>query len=234
MRYPEHKASAFTLMELILAMALMSLVAGSLYASLSIGFKARRSSESAVEPVRKAEIVMELLSQDIEAALPPTGILAGAFDGIDEKDSAGSDCDTLSFYSSANEPEGGEIACDIRKIEFALVTISDTNERVLVRRITTNLLAPKVPEPKEEILCRGVMSFNLRYFDDSDWLDNWDSANQGNLLPQAVEVTLEVERQEKDVSAESGYQSTRVFLIPCSTPASQEGTQTNQPFSPTG
>ncbi len=230
MSYPKNKACAFTLLELILAMALMSVVAASLYASLSIGFKARRSAESAVEPVRKAELVMELLSHDIEATLPPTGILAGAFDGIDEQDSTGSNCDTLSFFSSAHEPDGEEVACDIRKIELALVTTFDTNERALVRRITTNLLAPKVLEPKEEILCRGVMSFNLRYFDGFDWLDNWDSVNQGNLLPQAVEVSLEVQRQEEDISAQSGYQSTRVFLIPCSTPVSEEGMEIIQRF----
>lgn len=230
MRYPKNKVSAFTLLELILAMALMSVLAGSLYASLSIGFKAKRSSEAAVEPVRKAQLVMELLSHDIEAALPPTGILAGEFNGIDEEDSTGFDCDRLLFYSSAHEPREEETACDIIKIELALVTLSDTNERVLVRRITTNLLAPKVLEPKEEILCRGIISFNLRYFDGFNWLDNWDSVLQGDLLPQAVEVSLEVERQEKDMSAQSGYQSTRVFLIPCSTPASEEGMEIIQRF----
>ena len=44
---------------------------------------------------------------------------------------------------------------------MTLATLSDTNERVLVRSITTILLAPKVLEPKEEILCRGIISFNL-------------------------------------------------------------------------
>ncbi len=224
MSYPKNKVSAFTLLELILAMALMSVLAGSLYASLSIGFKAKRSAEAAVQPVRKAQLVMELLSHDIEAALPPTGILAGEFNGIDEEDSTGFDCDRLLFYSSAHEPREEETACDIIKIELALVTLSDTNERVLVRRITTNLLAPRVLEPKEEILCRGIISFNLRYFDGFDWLDNWDSVLQGDLLPQAVEVSLEVKRQEKGMSAQSGYQSTRVFLIPCSiTPAAETG-----------
>lgn len=225
MKYSRNKQCGFTFLELILAMALMSVVAASLYASLSIGFKARRSAESAVEPARKAELVMELLSHDIDAALPPTGILAGAFDGIDEQDSTGSDCDTLSFFSSAHEPDGEEVACDIRKIELALVTTFDTNEHLLVRRITTNLLAPKVLEPREEILGRGILSFNVRYFDGSDWLDNWDSVNQGDLLPLAVEVSLEVAYQEKDASAQSVYQSTRVFLIPCSTPASEEGVE---------
>jgi prepilin-type N-terminal cleavage/methylation domain-containing protein len=230
MRYSLNKASAFTFLELILAMALMSVVAASLYASLSIGFKARRSSESAVEPVRKAELVMELLSHDIEAALPPTGILAGEFIGTDEQDSTGSNSDTLLFYSSAHEPGAEEIACDIRKIELALGTLSDTAERVLVRRITTNLLAPKVLEPNEEILCRGVMSFNLRYFDGFDWLDSWDSVGQGNLLPRAVEASIEVERRDKDISAESGYQSARVFLIPCSRAAAEEGIEMIQRF----
>jgi len=227
----ERKVSAFTLLEMVVAMALMSVLAASLYASLYIGFRARESAVAALEPVRTAELALELLGEDLESALPPTGILAGEFVGQDEKNDSGLDADTLRFHSSAHDPEQAERACDIRKIEIAFTSLPDGTERVLVRRITTNLLAPETVEPKEEILCRRVLSFNSRYFDGSDWQENWDSSSQGNVLPLAVEVTLEVERPTRRQTVANGYRLSRVFLLPCSRAAAEEGTQVIRPSS---
>ena len=227
----QRRKSAFTLLEMLVAMTLMSVLAGSLYASLHIAFTARRSAVSAIEPVRAAQLAIELVREDIESALPPTGILAGAFYGQDLTDSAGRDADALLFYSSALGPEAAEGTGDITRIELAFVSPPDATERVLVRRSTTNLLAPETVEPSEEILCRGVLGFNLRYFDGSDWQDSWDSSSQDNVLPLAVEVALEVDRPTRGEPVDSGYALSRVFLLPCSRPAADEGTVVIGPSS---
>ena len=225
MGHRKGKRSAFTLLEMLVAMGLMSLLAASLYASLHIGFKARDSAVAAIEPVRTAQLAIALLREDIESALPPTGIMAGEFNGQDAQDSEGRDADTLLLHSSAHGPLQTERACGIRKIELALTSLPDGTQHVLVRRITTNLLAPETVEPEEETLCRGVLGFNLSYFDGSDWLDNWDSSSQGNLLPLAVEVTLEVERAVAEQPAASGYRFSQVFLLPCSRAPAEGETQ---------
>lgn len=223
--------SAFTLLEMLVAMTMMSLLAVSLYASLYIAFTARHSAVSAIEPTRTAELAIELLREDIQSALPPTGILAGAFYGQDAEDSAGRDADTLLFHSTAQGPEETQGSRNITRIELTFVSPPAAAERVLVRRITTNLLAPETVEPAQEILCRGVLGFNLRYFNGSDWQDTWDSSLQDNALPLAVEVVLEVDRPTQEQTAESGYQLSRVFLVPCSTPATGQGTQVIRPSS---
>lgn len=208
---------AFSLLELLVAMALMNILAVSLYASLYIGFKARKSAQAASQPVRAAQITMELIKQDIAAALPPTGILAGQFLGLDERTGSGADCDSLLFYSSNHTPELQETACDIREIELIFVPSSVPDQSVLVRRITTNLLSPKTVQPVEEILCRRVVSFNLGYFDGFDWWDEWDSVVHNNALPKAVEISLEIERDDENKNREySGYRLSYAFIIPCS------------------
>lgn len=229
----KRKGCAFTLLELLVAMVLMNVLAASLYASLYIGFKARESSKAAVQPIRAAQIAMELLQQDIASSLPPTGILAGEFDGVDERDGNGRDCDNLLFYSSNHKPEQEETACDIRKIELALVTSTVPDESVLVRRIETNLLSPKSLEPVEEVLCRRVLSFNLRYFDGFDWWDEWNSVSNNDTLPRAVEISLEIECDQEDKTAEhTSYQLTCAFIIPCSSSVEQGGEAVQRTGSP--
>ena len=71
----------FTLLEVILALAMVSLVALSLYASLQTACKARERASLSIEPARAASVSMELFRQDVESALTPNGILAGPFIG---------------------------------------------------------------------------------------------------------------------------------------------------------
>ena len=226
------KRSAFTLLEMLVALVLMSVLAASLYASLHAAFKARDRAHSAVGAMRSATLTMELLRRDIESALPPTGILAGSFLGQDAADgSLGIDADTLEWHASLGKP--AENGCDVVRLELAILPESQagvapdgtSGHRVLVRRVTANLLAPQLPEPVEEILCRRVRSFNLRYFGGSSWLDSWDAAANDNALPVAIEVALSIERPDRVQDAENDCELTRVFLLPCSRPATDEGTR---------
>jgi hypothetical protein len=71
-----------------------------------------------------------------------------------------------------------------------------------------------------------VRSFNLRYFDGSTWQDSWDSTQLDNMCPTAVEVTLELQRLDRDQQVQVTRFS-RVFLLSCSglwTPAATSGT----------
>ena len=225
MRCRTRDRRAFTLLEMLLAMALMSMLAGSLYASLRVGFRARRAISRAIEPVRKLEFAIELLRQDIESALPPVGILAGEFLGLDDEDGSGRDADALLLHSTAHTPGPTETRSGVRRVEIALATLEDEPGLALVRRITTNLLAPETVEPPNEVLCRDVLAFNLRYFDGSDWLDTWDSAAQDNVLPLAVEITLEVARAASGGDAAESYSASHVLSLPCGGMAQSEGTR---------
>jgi type II secretion system protein J len=210
-----NKARAFTLLEMLVATALVAILAASLYASLSIAFKARRSALAAVEPVRKTELALALLGDDLRSAVVPKGVLAGPFVGEDGQDTRGHDADSLVFYAAAGYPEPAEGIGDIKQIELACEPSDDGRSQVLVRLVTTNLQAPKTPEPGREVLCRGVYAFNLRYFDGSVWLDAWDSTVEDNTLPLAIEVTLQLDDPRAIDSGLGGYRTSQVFLVPC-------------------
>tara|TARA_B100001013_G_C24591237_1_gene434891 strand:+ start:529 stop:1224 length:696 start_codon:yes stop_codon:yes gene_type:complete len=213
--------SAFTLLELLVALSLTAVLAGSLYASLFIGFKAYERATESLEPARAVEFAFELLREDLLSTMPPVGILAGEFSGTDESLIENQARDQLLFHSSANEPGDDEIASDLRKVEFLVEEDSESRQTLLVRRLTSNLLASTIPEPVTETLCRQVVSFNLRYFDGSAWHDSWDSTTNDNALPAAVEVQLSILRPD----SETIYKMTRLFPIPSQSPESQGGVE---------
>ncbi|MFH0965930.1 MAG: GspJ family type II secretion system protein [Planctomycetota bacterium] len=222
--------SAFTLLEMLVALALIGILAGSLYMSLRIGFLARRRAEETILPVRAAALALDLLGRDVVSTLPPTGILAGGFLGEDaELGSSGEDADELVFHAivDASTDDGS----GIRRIDF-VVAQDEEGGGVLLRRVTANLLAPTTPEPAEETICRNVKAFKLRYFDGSAWVDGWDSSLRENALPLAVEAELTLRRRDATEGAsDDGYKLVRVFLLPCAVSATGEGAGVMLPSS---
>jgi hypothetical protein len=206
------------------ATAMVAILAGSLYASLSIAFKARRSAHAAVDPARRVELAMAILAEDLRSAVVPKGTLAGPFLGSDAKDERGHDSDTLELYCATSSPEPAEGIGDIKKVELLCEPSDDQRSQVLVRYVTTNLLAPRTVEPTREVLCRGVFAFTLRYFDGSEWLDTWDSTVEDNALPCAIEITLQLEDARQPDSTTGGYYVSKVLLLPCG-PAPSAATQ---------
>lgn len=230
MRYSVTKYEAFTLLELLVAMSLMVVAASCLYSALYTGFKARRSAFSAVEPTALAINAIELLKQDINGVLPPSGILAGAFIGTDSYGIKGVDSDSLEFYTTHIYADDDYPAGGLGKIELALEedTDEDRENYRLVRRVTSNLLPPRTIETDDQVLCRNVTSLNLMYFDGDRWVDEWDSTADANSLPLAVQIDIKI--ANNTINGTNVPQERRLvqsFAIPCGVWAKQEDESTD-------
>jgi hypothetical protein len=74
------------------------------------------------------------------------------------------------------------------------------------------------PLVDEEVLCRNVRAFSLRYFDGYTWQESWDSTTLDNALPLAVAMTLELDDPANPAPAGMkvpGRAVTRVFPLAC-------------------
>jgi len=94
------RRQGFTLLEVLLAMALVSVVAVSLFASLGVAYRARESARSTMNPVRAVHVALETIGKDLSGALAPTGILAGSFLGVRSTAASGL-ADAIEFYRLA-------------------------------------------------------------------------------------------------------------------------------------
>jgi len=234
-------ATAFTLLEVLAATAIMAMVAGSLWATLHVAFQARDAATRALVDVRRCDAAFDLIRADIQSAIVPVPgvnpVLAGPFlgnsgaTGIGQftstpglksltptaggSSSFGTTGDTLAFYATPSDLEPNAGIGDIRYVEFGLESESAGGASKLVRRMTVNLLAPTAVAPTEEVLCRNVLDFTLRYFDGLDWLESWDSNSTGNVLPLAVEVTIGLGRTyPADARDQTPYRVSRVIPVP--------------------
>lgn len=245
MTFTHHPSQrGFTLLELIAAMSLMVVVASCMYTALYTGFRAYRGAQAAVDPTAMASNVVELLKQDICGVLPPGSHLAGAFIGTDSGGIKGVDIDSLEFYTThvymddtlfderavstleTGQTQNTQLVGGIGKVAFLLEEDSETKDGtyLLLRQVTTNLLAPNQLEANEQVLCRSVVSMNLRYYDGTGWVDEWDSTADSNSLPLAVEVDLEVAHKDKHSKELQKRRLVQSFTLPCKTETSTSDT----------
>jgi type II secretory pathway pseudopilin PulG len=241
-RTRHRRSGGFTLLELILALGMVAMLTLTLYMGLTVTIRAKERAFAAVAPVRTALLAADLVRQDLESVLPCKQLLAGPFIGTSQNDA-----DVLDFYCLGSDVgwhaapvaqqgltplQGGDVPWSEGPRHVVLYLNTDTQPPSLVRSVTRNLLAPTVPPPDEEILCRNVRSFKVRYFDGTDWQDSWDSTTLGDILPQAVEMTFEavIDDAPKPGQQPVVYKVTRVFPLACATPAdSTSGSGTGSP-----
>ena len=218
----QQRRLGFTLMELLLALALAAGLAVSLYSSFSTATRARRSALAAVEPMRNVSIAADIIARDFANATTASGVFAGRFIGLHETGELG-DADGVQFHTiGADEPlTDNPLAEGIRRVEY--IVRSDVTPPVLVRRVQRNLNPSSEPIIEEEIICRDVRSFSLRYFDGLTWGQTWDSTQYDDVVPAAVAMTLELNDPQAQAAAPgqvqiSSRRITRIFPLACSRP----------------
>lgn len=216
---PLGRTAGFTLLELLTALAITAMISVTLFACLRIAFKARSAVEIGLEPTRTADLAFDFLRADFESVLPASGTLAGPFIATDLPSAGGADADSIQMCSLGNGAADFNqlgVASEVRRVELFIDNDPDnSNQQVLIRRVTGNLLATVEPPPFDEVICRGITGMNLRYFDGTDWQDSWDSTQRDSEIPAAVEVTLEFKRDVNGRQVVTPYQ--RVFILSAST-----------------
>ncbi len=203
----------FTLIEVLVALALVSVLTLSLCGTLETGFRAERRARAALEPVTTVQAALAAVRADVESMLPPNGVLAGNFLGENGSGADGRASDFLEFYTASGSPDiersseaaigkfeleaftlsptTRAVGCDIIKIELGLLESTRTGQGYdLVRWVTRNSLTPTEETPEPCILCRDVLAFNVTYLDGSEWIDEWDSSQRDNQIPPALRIEL--------------------------------------------
>lgn len=228
------RARGFTLLEILVSITLMGIISLTLAASLSVAFRARETGERIVQTSREAQIAFEAIRTDLQCAVPPNrGRFAGGFNGVQNFDQTGMETDDLTFYTTAPSPfhsDGGN--GEFKRCELTAYMPDDGSitDHMLVHRMKNNLTSPEdLPQDTdEEILCRHVRGLIIQYFDGTDWQPSWDSSQNNNSLPVAIQVQLTLESPEKDATGQpKNVTFYRTFMMPCSAPPYQASTSSS-------
>lgn len=194
-----HQRRAFTLIEIIVAMAMFAVLAGTLFTLLGSAIKLRETSDHNLNRGLQRDLATQMMRRDLRNMVVPNGILAAEM--IGELNSTELDGTTqLSFVTTVGEVSDLEPWIDMRRITYRLEAPSngDTSQGYdLVREVEDNLLPVREIEeiiaPPQWRLLSHVAAMTIEYYDDEDevWLESWDSTVEEDSLPTLITIRVD-------------------------------------------
>ncbi len=205
-----HKAPherGFTLIEVMVAMTILAIIAGIAFTVVFGASKRSRVLAREIELRRVAAAVMELVVEDINGAFIREGVLP-FFVGTDDFNQD-DPSDRVAFITTSSLPvDPMSFSGDLAEVEYSIFVDGD-GKRALFRREQS---PPQTPDeeggPSQEVTAL-IRSLNIRYWDGSGWLDEWDSLDSTSKsaygrLPSRVEVEMTFMAGGSEVTFKTG------------------------------
>lgn len=188
------RTGAFSLLEVILALAIVAMVLAALAPALIGTLRAERQARRVLEPLAQEQVALALLRNDLLAAPMPNGSVAEAFTVVSASVD-GRRGDTMTLFSAAAPALPPRIARRAPELGQAMITwrtqvSPDGRGLAWTRSRRANLLATgTAPVPHAEILLEHLAELTIETLSGTTWSDSYDSDDQGQVLPVAIRIT---------------------------------------------
>ncbi|MEJ2182155.1 MAG: prepilin-type N-terminal cleavage/methylation domain-containing protein [Nitrospirota bacterium] len=185
------RPEGFTLLEMLLALAIASAMLAVLYSTFFVSNKAVRGNEETLLRLHEVRAFMDVLKRELEAALPPEG-QSHAFI-IRDRDMYGAPASELSFTSHLS-PLSGPARLGYR--------VEEKEDRLVLMKTLVPASQPSSPggggvsEPMEAEALEQVVSFAVEVKSRGSWITTWE--NQG--LPEELRVTVTVPLGKRELT----------------------------------
>ena len=213
---------AFTLLELLLAVFVFSIVLGAIHVVFFSAFKLRNKTSDAIERSLPLQQTLAIIKRDLANLVPPGGPLSGALQSTPTfSTTAGGTSGTgfgSSMSGSLNRGNGPEFYTavgivddnapwgEIERVSYRLAPpTNNTPGMDLIRSVARNLLPVMQDRTDDQFLMSGVQAITFQYYDGNDWKETWDSTQMDsatgltNNLPCAIKLDLELYNENPSV-----------------------------------
>lgn len=199
---PFRRRAAFTLLELLIAMAIFSVVLVAINGVFYGAMRLRNKTTHMIEEVLPLQQAAAIIKRDLQGIVAPGGVLGGPLQSGQSGRSVGGTTPqgATTIYTSTGSMNDASPFAEVQKVVYYLKN-SDNQKasgKDLVRGVSRNLLATTQEQLVEQWLMGGVERLQLTYFDGTSWRDSWDSTTadlttgQTNNLPRAIKVEIEL------------------------------------------
>jgi type II secretion system protein J len=201
---PVPRQGGFTLLEMIVAAAIFTLVVAGAFALFDGSRRLSARADARAEMLQTARAALRAIEVDLKAAVKLGSAYDSGFIGTD----GGAMNDQLEFLAVSSPSSEVSIdgfrdatitrRSDLSKVWYWIEKDTAKTAHGLVRERLGVLFPPESRTRREEdveTLSTEVTGLNLRYYD-GQWRESWNSTQSGTM-PRAVEVAIQVKREEE-------------------------------------
>jgi general secretion pathway protein J len=192
------RSAAFTLLEVILALAVSAIVLSVISTVFFGALQLRNRTSAAFDELLPLQNALTVMKRDLGSVLPTGGTFAGSLQTV-----PGTDATALLSAFGQGEPvspvlhtASGRLSefspfGDVQKVVYFLIDATNYPAvgKDLVRVVSRNLTPAATEEVSTQWLMAGVESVRFQYLDNTAWTESWDSTTSSNL-PAAIKVQI--------------------------------------------
>ena len=188
---PDLRETGFTLVEVLLATALLAVVAAMVFGSLQLSTMAIDGARSAAAREQIVRSTLRIMAEELTAG---SSSPAGPWIGMSTTQE-GQPADTVAFLT-LGQFRG---ASSSQETETVRIVYTRENDRLL-RLVRRNLYGLTDESVDQLELARNVRGFNVRYYDGQAnvWVDEWDGRAR-SAPPAAVLIELTVLQDDEEM-----------------------------------
>jgi type II secretion system protein J len=193
-------ARGFTLMEMLLALAVSAIVLAAIGGVFYSAMRLRERTTALLEKAAPLRQALDFLRRDLQGALAPGGLMAGDFKSGAINSSVGATAgiqfSTTTGVLKENSPYG-----DVQEVTYELrdpVIRTNGLGKELIRTVSRNLLSATTLDYNEQFLLGDVQSLQFECFDGMDWRELWDTSLNDTNIPNAVRVRIQLAAENID------------------------------------
>ena len=189
--------NGFTLLEVLIALALLGVLAGTLYSTYFTLIKGRESAAEGMEARRELRTTLDLLRRELNSVVyrsVPSGTKNRLHFSVEDRDIFGKQASRLAFTSIAPPQAGGQAVSDQIDLAYEIV---EQEKKMILSRQAKDLYHPG--EPGRYPQMESIEGFLVECQNGDKWVKVWDTAN-GQKLPTAVRVTITVKEGDNNAS----------------------------------
>ncbi len=189
-----HVSHAFTLIEMILAMAVGAIVILAIQTVFFGALRLRNTSEQRMDQELAIHRTLEVIKKDFSGLLLPGGVLAADFQtstSYSLNSTVPGERISAEFFTNSGRIDAYSPFADAQRVAYYLSPHPQSGHFELVRTFNRNLLPVSEDEPGVQTLLGGIDSAFFDYFDGSSWTETWDSTVTPTL-PSAVRFTMQL------------------------------------------
>ena len=185
--------AGFTLLELLVALALLVIIAAAVYGSYFTVIRGRDSATAGMESLRETAATLAQLRREISSALYRREDKRLSF-VVEDRDQFGKPASNLTFTTLGMTRSGDSPSSDLREVSYRP---REKEGRLLLARSEKELFFKM--EPQQYPQMEELEGFLVECDDNGKWVRSWDTTLNGKL-PDGVRITLTVKEGEKTLS----------------------------------
>jgi len=209
------KKCAFTLIEVMVAVAIFAIVLAAMNAVFFTALRLRTRSAEAIDAAIPVETALGIIRKDLANIVPPGGTFFGPLQTTPTSTNMSATAtsgvlptSTLpgqsspQFYTASGNVDETTTYGDVQKVYYQLVASTNGGfGKDLMRTATRNLLPVIQNDSDQEPILTGVESIYFSYHDGTTWKDTWDSTQETFKLPRAIKVQIAMATEQRGRSA---------------------------------